>query len=191
MTVPTTRQPRGYGRLPVARARSNYMPLARFALYAEGVEIYIAPTWDSDEIWLAALRHIAAEGRCWVIGAGSSLRATDVPRGFPGRAQRFPDDSEWLNPGDSAAVALGVTSSPVPCMKNTVCCLPRLTPVALPRRIGRSTWQGTTAGATSFNSRSTEASRGPSTSRTDAVGQARFAGICAGGSYASSVSRRV
>ena len=85
----------------------NYMPLARFALYAEGVEIYVAPTWDSDETWLASLRHISAEGRCWVIGAGSSMRASDVPAGFPGREQLFPDDSEWLNPGDSAVFAPG------------------------------------------------------------------------------------
>jgi nitrilase len=85
----------------------NYMPLARFALYAEGVEIYVAPTWDSDETWLASLRHISAEGRCWVIGAGSSMRASDVPAGFPGRAQLFPDDAEWLNPGDSAVFAPG------------------------------------------------------------------------------------
>jgi nitrilase len=85
----------------------NYMPLARFALYAEGVEIYVAPTWDSDETWLASMRHISAEGRCWVIGAGSSMRASDVPAGFPGREQLFPDDSEWLNPGDSAVFAPG------------------------------------------------------------------------------------
>jgi len=85
----------------------NYMPLARFALYAEGVEIYVAPTWDSDETWLASMRHIAAEGRCWVIGAGSSLRGSDVPESFPGRSELFPDDDEWLNPGDSAVFAPG------------------------------------------------------------------------------------
>ena len=85
----------------------NYIPLARFALYAQGVEVYIAPTWDSDETWLASMRHIAAEGRCWVIGAGSSMRAADVPAGFPGRAQLFSDDDEWINPGDSAVFAPG------------------------------------------------------------------------------------
>jgi nitrilase len=85
----------------------NYMPLARYALYAEGVEIYVAPTWDEGDRWIATMRHIAAEGRCWVIGAGCSLRASDVPADFPGREQLFPDPETWLNPGDSVIVAPG------------------------------------------------------------------------------------
>jgi nitrilase len=85
----------------------NYMPLARYALYAGGVEVYLAPTWDEGDRWIATLRHVAAEGRCCVIGAGCSLRASDVPAGFPGRDQLFPDPDEWLNPGDSVVVAPG------------------------------------------------------------------------------------
>jgi nitrilase len=50
-------------------------------------------------------RHIAAEGRCWVVGAGCSLRGSDIPAAFPGREQLFPDPDEWLNPGDSVVVA--------------------------------------------------------------------------------------
>ena len=73
----------------------NYMPLARYALYADGVEIYVAATWDEGDSWIATMRHIAAEGRCWVIGAGCSLRACDVPSAFPGREQLFPDQGEW------------------------------------------------------------------------------------------------
>ena len=42
-----------------------------------------------------------------MIGAGCSLRAGDVPAGFPGREQLFPDPDEWLNPGDSVVVAPG------------------------------------------------------------------------------------
>jgi len=48
------------------------MALARFALYADGVEIYVAGTWDEGETWISTMRHIAAEGRCWVVGAGCS-----------------------------------------------------------------------------------------------------------------------
>ncbi len=60
----------------VGRVRSlicweNYMPLARYALYADGVEIYVAPTWDEGETWIATMRHISAEGRCWVVGAAA------------------------------------------------------------------------------------------------------------------------
>ena len=85
----------------------NYMPLARYALYADGVEVYVASTWDDGDTWIATLRHIAAEGRCWVLGSGCALRGADVPASFPGRKQIFPDDDEWINPGDSVVVAPG------------------------------------------------------------------------------------
>ena len=95
------------GRLGTLICWENYMPLARYALYADGVEIYVAPTWDEGDTWIATMRHIAAEGRCWVIGAGCSLNASDVPAEFPGREQLFPEANEWLNPGDSVIVAPG------------------------------------------------------------------------------------
>ena len=97
------------GRLGVLPCWENYMPLARFALYAEGVEVYVAPTWDSGDIWLATMRHIAAEGRCWVVGAGCSMRGADIPADFPERDRLFSDPDEWLNPGDSVVVAPGGT----------------------------------------------------------------------------------
>jgi nitrilase len=95
---------------PVGRVGSlicweNYMPLARFALYADGVEIYVAGTWDEGETWISTMRHISAEGRCWVIGAGCSLRGSDIPADFPARDQLFPDPDEWINTGDSVVVA--------------------------------------------------------------------------------------
>ena len=83
------------------------MPLARYALYAEGVEVYVASTWDEGDTWIATMRHIAAEGRCWVLGSGCALRASDVPMSFPGREQLFPDPDEWINSGDSVVVAPG------------------------------------------------------------------------------------
>jgi nitrilase len=82
----------------------NYMPLARFSIFAQGVEIYIAPTWDEGDTWLSTMRHIAAEGRCWVLGNGSSMRGKDMPRDFPDRARLFPNLEEWFNPGDSVIV---------------------------------------------------------------------------------------
>ena len=59
------------------------MPLARAAMYAQGVDIYLAPTWDNGDAWVATLRHIAKEGRVYVIGVSPVLRATDVPRSCP------------------------------------------------------------------------------------------------------------
>ena len=83
----------------------NYMPLARFALYASGVQIYLAPTWDMGDRWLGSMRHIAFEGGCWVLGCGSVMRATDIPADLPMRAELYPDPEEWINNGSSAIVA--------------------------------------------------------------------------------------
>jgi nitrilase len=85
----------------------NYMPLARFAIFAQGCEIYIAPTWDEGGTWLSTMRHIALEGRCWVLGNGSSMRGKDIPTDFPDRKRLYPDLEAWFNPGDSVIVDPG------------------------------------------------------------------------------------
>jgi nitrilase len=90
------------GRVGVLICWENYMPLARYALYAQGVEVYVAPTYDAGDGWLATLRHIALEGRCWVVGSGCALRAADLPDDFPGRDTLYPDPEAWINDGDSA-----------------------------------------------------------------------------------------
>jgi nitrilase len=95
------------GRLGGLICWENYMPLARFTLYAQGVEVYVAPTWDEGDEWVASMRHIAREGRCWVLGAGCSIPARDSPSDFPDRARLYPDEDEWLNPGDSVIVQPG------------------------------------------------------------------------------------
>jgi nitrilase len=82
----------------------NYMPLARYALYAWGVEVYAAPTWDRGEPWLSTLRHIAKEGRVYVIGACSAVRLADVPDRYAFKAAYLDGIGEWINPGDSAIV---------------------------------------------------------------------------------------
>ena len=50
------------------------------------------------------MRHIAAEGRCWVLGNGCAMRGKDIPKDFPQRAKVFPDLESWYNPGDSVIV---------------------------------------------------------------------------------------
>ena len=93
------------GRVGALICWENYMPLARYSLYAQGVEIYVAPTYDTGEGWISTMRHIALEGRCWVLGSGSVLRGSDIPDDFPARAQLFPDSEEWINDGDSVVVS--------------------------------------------------------------------------------------
>lgn len=95
------------GRIGTLICWENYMPLARYALYAQGIEIYIAPTYDSGDGWIGTLQHIAREGCCWVVGSGNAIKASDIPEDFPGKAQLYPDPDEWVNPGDSIVIAPG------------------------------------------------------------------------------------
>jgi nitrilase len=95
------------GRLGTLICWENYMPLARYAIYARGVDVYIAPTYDTGERWVATLQHIAREGGCWVLGSGCAFRAGDLPDSFPGREVLYPDPAEWINAGDSVIVAPG------------------------------------------------------------------------------------
>jgi nitrilase len=94
----------GFGRLGGLICWENYMPLARAALYAHGVDIYLAPTWDNSDTWVPTLRHIAREGRTYVIGVTSCIRATDLPADLPGRAELYGDADDWLSRGNSAVV---------------------------------------------------------------------------------------
>jgi nitrilase len=95
------------GRIGALPCWENYMPLARYALYSQCVEIYIAPTYDSGDGWIGSLQHIAREGRCWVLGCGNLMRASDIPDDFPEKSQLYPDPEEWVNPGDSVVIAPG------------------------------------------------------------------------------------
>jgi nitrilase len=92
------------GRVGALICWESYMPLARFTLYAQGLDFYVAPTWDAGSGWVSTMRHIALEGRCWVLGNGTAMRGRDVPAGFPDRDRLFPDRDDWFNPGDSVVV---------------------------------------------------------------------------------------
>jgi len=89
------------GRIGTLICWESYMPLARYALYAQNIDIYVAPTWDSGETWLASMQHIAREGGCWVISCATSLEANDIPDDIPYRDELFPNKDEWVNPGDA------------------------------------------------------------------------------------------
>ena len=75
----------------------NLMPLARFALYERGVEIYLAPTADDSDAWHASLSHIAREARAFVLSPCSFQRASSYPSDIP-----LADGPELLDRGGSA-----------------------------------------------------------------------------------------
>ena len=83
----------------------NYMPLARYALYAWGTQIYVAPTWDNGEPWLSTLRHIAKEGRTYVVGCSIAMRKEDIPDQFEFKAKYYSEVGKWINKGGSAIVS--------------------------------------------------------------------------------------
>ena len=93
-----------FGRLGGLICWENYMPLARAAMYAQGVDVYVAPTWDNSDPWVPTLQHIAKEGRIYVIGVTMCLRASDVPSDIPGRDDIYGGDDDWLSRGNSTIV---------------------------------------------------------------------------------------
>ena len=76
-TLPVFETP--LGRIGAAICWENYMPLLRAAYYAKGIELYCAPTADGRESWHASMRHIATEGRCFVLSANLFARRSDYP----------------------------------------------------------------------------------------------------------------
>ena len=71
-----------FGRLGVLICWENYMPLARAALYQKGISIYLAPTADGRESWQNTMKHIALEGRCFVIGCNQAFTKSMYPSDF-------------------------------------------------------------------------------------------------------------
>lgn len=82
----------------------NYMPLARMALYAKGVQVYLAPTADARETWQSTLRHIACEGRCFVLGCNQFVARSHLPASLEG-LEELVDAPETLCRGGSAIIS--------------------------------------------------------------------------------------
>jgi len=92
-----------FGRIGGLICWENYMPLARTAMYAQGVDLYIAPTADARDTWQATIRHIACEGRCYVLSCNQyATKAT-----YPADLACYDDireDDDVLSRGGSAIV---------------------------------------------------------------------------------------
>ena len=91
-----------FGRIGGLICWENYMPLARFALYESGVEIYLASTADDSDAWQQTLVHIARESRCLVISPSHFQRASSYPEDFPLRDEL--DGLDLIGRGGSAVL---------------------------------------------------------------------------------------
>ncbi len=70
------------GKLGAVICWENYLPLMRAAMYAKGIQIYCAPTADARDSWIASMRHIAVEGRCFVLSCNQFNRRRDFPSDY-------------------------------------------------------------------------------------------------------------
>ncbi len=90
------------GKIGAVICWENYLPLMRAAMYAKGVEIYCAPTADSRDSWIASMRHIAVEGRCFVLSCSQFNRRRDFPLDY--RSIYGDDPDAVLSRGGSCIV---------------------------------------------------------------------------------------
>jgi nitrilase len=131
----------GLARIGGLTCWENYMPLARFHLYAQGVEVWIAPTLALGDGWIATMRHLARENRMFVIGVNPVLHADQVPVSFPGRDRLFAPgylerNGPWLEEGNTVIVAPdgAVIAGPVRQREETLIADLNLRAVAVQRR---------------------------------------------------------
>ena len=101
------------GRLAAAICWENYMPALRMAMYSQGVSLWCAPTVDDREIWQSSMRHIAYEGRCFVLSACQYLRRDACPADYDCIQGNTPD-TELIKGGSVIMSPLGeVLAGPV------------------------------------------------------------------------------
>ena len=91
------------GRIGTVICWENYMPLLRMAMYGQGVELYCAITVDDRETWQSTVRHIALEGRCFVLSACQYLERSQLPD--PSLADGMPASPDVLIAGGSCIVS--------------------------------------------------------------------------------------
>lgn len=89
------------GRLGAVVCWENYLPLMRAAMYAKGIEVYCAPTADARDSWQATVRHIAVEGRCFVLSCNQFNRRRDFPADYRALGS---DSEEIVTRGGSCIV---------------------------------------------------------------------------------------
>lgn len=92
-----------YGRIGALICWENYMPLARAAMYDKGVQIFITPTADARDTWFSTVRHVALEGRCFVLSSNQYSNKDMYPAYISSR-EEFKDLPHELSRGGSCIV---------------------------------------------------------------------------------------
>src|SRR5688572_27002656 len=83
------------GRVGALICWESYMPLARCAMYAQGVQIYVAPTYDSGERSSATMQHMSLDGGCWVVRGGCAFWGRGIAVAPPEPSGRLEAHSAW------------------------------------------------------------------------------------------------
>jgi nitrilase len=100
-TLPVLPSPAG--RVGALICWENYMPLARMAMYAQGVQVLLMPTADSRDIWQSSIQHVAYEGRCFVLSCNQFVSRSMYPKHWLALPE-LANASEVITPGRSAIV---------------------------------------------------------------------------------------
>ena len=101
-----------FGRIGGLICWENYMPLARFHMYAQGVDVWLAPTLAPGDAWIATMQHLARENRMFVIGVNPVLHVDSIRADFPHRDRLVPaafveENGPWIEVGNTVIVGPG------------------------------------------------------------------------------------
>jgi nitrilase len=134
--------PTPLGRIGGLTCMENFMPLARFHMYAQGVDVWLAPTLAQGDGWIGTMQHLARENRMYVVGVNPVQHVDMLPSDFPNRDDLYPkafldDTGPWVEPGNTVIVGPNgrIIAGPVREREETLIADLDLSKIAAERRI--------------------------------------------------------
>jgi len=131
-----------FGRIGGLICWENYMPLARFYMYAQGIDLWLAPTFATGDAWIATMQHLARENRMFVVGVNTVFHVDRIPTDFPQRERLVPErflaeHGAWVEAGNTVIVGPGgnIIAGPVREREDTLIADLDLGSVAAARRL--------------------------------------------------------